>query len=89
MKKRFAIRVYGKVQNVGFRFYTARIARELDIAGYVKNEMDGTVFIKAEGEETTIDEFIGWCRKGPDWARVDRLDISEEPLTGHTGFKIS
>ncbi len=89
MKKRCAIRVFGKVQNVGFRFYTVRIARELDIAGYVKNEMDGTVFVEAEGEETTVDEFIDWCRKGPEWSRVDRLDIYEEPLTGDTGFKIS
>ena len=37
MKKACSIRVYGKVQNVGFRYYTAKTAQQFDIKGYVKN----------------------------------------------------
>jgi len=80
--------VTGKVQNVGFRYYTARTAQEFNIGGFVKNEPDGSVYIEAEGEDDALETFISWCRRGPQWARVDRFDIQEQPLMNYKGFRV-
>ena len=88
MKKACSIRVYGKVQNVGFRYYTAKTAQQFDIKGFVKNMTDGTVFIEAEGMDADLETFIGWCRQGPQWSRVDRLEIQDIPLAGHQDFSV-
>lgn len=45
------IRVWGRVQGVGFRFFTQQLAIQLDICGTVQNKMDGSVFVVAQGEE--------------------------------------
>jgi acylphosphatase len=86
--KHYSIRIYGKVQNVGFRFYTINEAKQLNIKGYVKNEPDGTVYIEAEGEEVPLLEFISWCRKGPTWARVGHIEANESPVMNYKDFKI-
>lgn len=65
MKKSIIIKVSGKVQNVGFRLYTKKAAKNLDVNGYVKNLPDGSVYIEAEAEDYIIDQFVEWCRKGP------------------------
>jgi acylphosphatase len=88
MKKSLIIKVYGKVQNVGFRFYTERAAGEFQICGFVRNVSDGSVYIEAEGEADAVDAFMEWCRQGPKWARVDRLEIQSQPLQGYQGFKV-
>lgn len=78
--KHLNITVKGKVQNVGFRFYTNKKAVELGIKGYVKNMPDGSVYIEAEADEVTLDHFVLWCKKGPSWARVDELLIQDAPI---------
>ena len=88
MKRSYRITVSGKVQNVGFRYYTARTAQEFRIDGFVKNEQNGTVYIEAEGEADALDTFTEWCRRGPQWARVDQFDIQEQPLMNYTGFRV-
>ena len=88
MKKSYRVTVTGKVQNVGYRFYAARAAQELNIEGFVKNEPDGTVYMEAEGMEDALETFTIWCRRGPQWARVDRLDIQEQPLMNYKGFRV-
>lgn len=88
MKKSYRITVYGKVQNVGFRFYTSRTAGEFNISGFVKNETDGTVYIEAEGEADALESFISWCKRGPQYARVDRFDIQEQPVMNYKGFRV-
>jgi acylphosphatase len=88
MKTGYRIRVTGKVQNVGFRYYTAKTAQEFNIGGFVKNEPDGTVYIEAEGEADAMEIFINWCRRGPQWARVDKMDIQPQPLMNHKGFRV-
>ena len=86
MKTSCRIRVTGKVQNVGFRFYTVRTAQEFNISGFVKNQPDGTVYIEAEGEKDALEGFVEWCRRGPQWARVEGFDIQEQPIVGYNGF---
>ena len=87
MRMARSIRVFGKVQNVGFRFYTVNTARQFDITGFVKNETDGTVYIEAEGNPSDLETFTDWCRRGPQWARVDRMEIQEIPVAGHRDFR--
>lgn len=86
--KSVSIKVYGKVQGVGFRFYTQKKARELGIQGFVKNILDGSVYVEAEGTEEKMDKFILWINDGPPWARVDDVRIQDIPQFGAVGFAI-
>jgi len=89
MQKRGAIiRVFGKVQGVGFRYYTQKKALELDITGFVQNRPDGSVYIEAEGEEEKLDAFILWCNEGPGWARISNVQAQQTPPFGYNDFVI-
>ncbi len=88
MRKAYAIKVEGRVQGVGFRFYTVQKAHELGIKGFVENKPDGSVYIEDEGIENHLLEFVQWCHKGPSWARVQKVSFTEMPAIGLTGFKI-
>ena len=52
--------VTGRVQNVGFRYYTRKTAHEFGLMGFVRNQTDGSVYIEAEGDEQAIARFITW-----------------------------
>ena len=79
MIKSLHIRVTGKVQNVGFRYYTRKVASELRLKGFVKNQADGSVYIEAEGDEKDIAQFLVWCHQGPTWAEVESVEHQEQP----------
>jgi len=87
-KKSVIIKVIGKVQNIGFRFYTHKTAISLNISGFVINKTDGTVYIEAEGDEKNIDRFIDWCRIGSPHARVDNIFIQDSLLCNYNEFKV-
>lgn len=89
MPKHLHLKIFGDVQGVNFRWYARNKARELDIVGWVKNMLDGTVELAAEGEEENLKKFLEWCKIGPKWgllrrggARVDRIDEEWEDATG-------
>ena len=82
------IQVFGRVQGVGFRYYTQKKAKELEIVGFVKNKTDGSVFIEAEGNEKNLNEFLMWCRQGPSWARVQDVKFQGIPPLHYSDFKI-
>lgn len=82
------IKVYGTVQGVGFRFYTNKKAIELGISGYVQNKPDGSVYIEAEGDETSLLTFIDWCNIGPQWARVTKVETQTVPAINYVDFQI-
>lgn len=86
--KSIQLKVIGRVQGVGFRYYTNKRAQEFDIKGYVKNMTDGSVLIEAEGEESDLKTFVSWCEKGPAWSRVKEVKKSEIPFAGYTRFEI-
>jgi acylphosphatase len=88
MTKALIIQVFGRVQGVGFRYYTEKKALELDIAGFVQNKGDGSVYIEAEGEELNLEQFSEWCKSGPYWANVHECRISEMPPLNINGFKV-
>ncbi len=86
MKKSFILKIYGRVQNVGFRYHTKKTADSLHITGFVKNQPDGSVYIEAEGDEVSIDHFVLWCQNGPLWARVERIEQQPSPVQNFKGF---
>jgi acylphosphatase len=88
MKKTVSIHVSGRVQGVGFRYYTRKKAIECNVNGFVQNKADGSVYIEANGEAIDIDAFIDWCKQGPTWARVINSRISDLPNHEWNGFEI-
>ncbi len=88
MKKHITILLEGNVQGVSFRFNARNIALENNIAGYIINQPDESVFIVAEGEEENLDKFVKWCQKGPDQAVVTNATIHEGELQNLEGFNI-
>ena len=85
---RYAIRVTGLVQGVGFRYSARREALALGLTGTVRNQSDGSVSIEAEGSQADLDRFANWCRGGPRGARVDHLETCPIPTRGDSGFVI-
>jgi len=80
--------IYGKVQGVGFRNFVFLHAKKLNIRGYVKNNPDGTVEAVFEGDEDNINKMIELCKKGPERARVNKIDIKDIEINNYQDFKI-
>jgi acylphosphatase len=80
--------VHGDVQGVFFRDSTRRKARELGLAGWVRNRADGTVEAVVEGARDAVQEMLQELRSGPPRARVDHVDVTDEPPEGLSGFGI-
>ena len=82
-------RVRGRVQGVGFRWWTRRVACTLRIVGTVRNRSDGTVEIRARGSAGALASLARELRKGPAGARVEEIEDFEieEPLL-REGFDI-
>ncbi len=75
---RVRIKVYGRVQGVFFRTNTKEKALELGLNGWVRNNENSSVEILVEGER--VKEFIEWCKEGPKFARVDKIETKEEKI---------
>ncbi len=82
------IHVKGKVQGVYFRASTQLKARNLGLVGFVENQLDGSVFIQAEGAIKDLEELLQWCRRGPEYARVDEVKHQYSSPIGYTEFSI-
>ena len=74
MTKHLIIKIFGRVQGVGFRYAAREKAAKWGIAGTVRNEPDGSVYAEMEGEEEALRKFLAWCRKGPWLAKVERVE---------------
>ena len=88
MLKQLNIRVFGKVQGVWFRKSVKDQAERIGISGFVMNEPDGTIFIVAKGNSEQLDEFITYCKQGPEQAVVKNIHIEEEQVKDLEDFKI-
>ncbi len=86
--RRVHVYVEGRVQGVLFREATRRRAAELGLHGFVRNLRDGRVEAVFEGEPTAVQSAIDFCSQGPQWARVDGIEVTEEPVEGLDGFEI-
>lgn len=82
------IKIYGKVQGVGFRNFTQRIANERSIKGFCKNEPDGTVYAEIETTQMKADEFLEWVYRGSIMAKVSKIDVEPDDFVGFTRFEI-
>tara|TARA_Y100000588_G_C13780334_1_gene722122 strand:+ start:177 stop:449 length:273 start_codon:yes stop_codon:yes gene_type:complete len=73
--------VSGKVQNVGYRYYTIENAQSMGLTGWVRNLSNGSVEIRATGQDEEIGEFLRLVRRGPSYSRVSEVVMFEEPTT--------
>jgi acylphosphatase len=80
--------VHGYVQGVFFRDATRREARRRGVAGWVSNRPDGAVEAVFEGDPEAVEEMVRFCERGPRGADVARVEKSEEPVEGLSGFVI-
>lgn len=81
--------VSGRVQGVGFRWSTLQIAERLGLAGWVANQIDGTVKIRVQGPKDIVNQFIDAIKHGPtSYARVNHCQITEEKIEKYGGFTI-
>ena len=79
---RIRIKVRGEVQGVLYRSGTVQVAQKLGLTGSVKNSLDGSVEIVAEGEKDTLEKLLKWCREGSSYAKVEDIEVSWEEPTG-------
>ena len=85
--KRYLVR--GRVQGVGFRWFVEREAHMLGIAGWVRNNHDGSVELLAQGTRDQLSGLHSRLREGPRAARVDAVEVSEAaPTAGLSSFRI-
>ncbi len=82
MKELRILRIQGKVQGVGFRFYATRVARKLGLTGWIQNLRDGSVECQVEGEPEKIDELVDELREGPRFAEVSSIEQERKDFTG-------
>lgn len=88
MIKHFKIRVYGRVQGVGFRVAARNQARSLNLKGWVENLQDGSVLISVQGDDSDCMTFIQWCRNGTGYSWIERIEISEKMPDAFKAFMI-
>lgn len=87
--KRFHAKIEGRVQGVGFRYFTKENAQQLGITGWVRNTFSGEVEITAEGVPDQIDTFIQLLRRGPQSAYVSDFKLTwQEPSGEFKKFSI-
>ena len=69
------VKIGGRVQGVGYRFWTQLTAKEKGLKGSVQNLSDGQVLAYFYGIQSCVDEMIALCHKGPAFARVDSVQV--------------
>jgi acylphosphatase len=88
-KIRRQMTVSGKVQGVGFRYFTCEVAKSSEIKGFVKNEPDGSVYIDAEGDAKNMSVFIHEIKKGPTYGHITEIKIKKTgELKGYIHFTV-
>jgi hydrogenase maturation protein HypF len=89
VSERARIRVEGTVQGVGFRPFAFRLARSLDLVGFVRNDRRG-VLVEAEGRPGAVADLVAALRESPPpLARVERISVERIAPTGESGFAVA
>lgn len=81
--------VQGRVQGVFFRDTTRRMADSRGVAGWVRNNPDGSVEAAFEGEPDAVDAMVRFAREGPRGAAVERVEVFDEEPEGASGFRVA
>lgn len=71
-----------------FRDSTAERARSRGVAGWVRNQSDGSVEAVFEGDPDAVESMVRFCRSGPSSADVDDVEDSQESPEGLSGFEV-
>lgn len=88
MKQHRKLKISGKVQGVYYRASMQQKARTLGVDGWVQNLPNGQVYAEIEGELTTLQAMIEWCKQGPAFAAVEQVEIAEGMVQHFSGFEI-
>jgi acylphosphatase len=81
--------ISGRVQGVGFRYFTEDVAMRENVSGYVRNLPDGRVEALIEGEAEAVGRVEVALWRGPRGSRVEDIQIEETAPSGHhTGFRV-
>ena len=83
-----SIRIKGRVQGVFYRATAHMQAMTLGVTGWARNNPDGSVEIHAEGEPEALEAFTDWCRKGPEGAEVQSVEITDAKAENSPSFEI-
>jgi acylphosphatase len=86
------VRVFGRVQRVGYRRFVLDSAQELGFSGYVRNEKDGSVTVLVQGDDAVVEKFIEMLKSPPQPAYVRSVEIKEvkpKPRLKHFTIKPS
>lgn len=75
--KRYKATLTGRVQGVGLRFFTMESANKLNITGWVKNMVDGTVTMEMQGKDSAITELVNIIKKGNFIIKVETFTAEE------------
>jgi acylphosphatase len=86
IRRRVVVR--GRVQGVFFRDSVRRLAERNGVAGWVRNNADGTLEAAFEGEDEDVARLVDYCRGGPSGARVDSVEVYDEEPDGATTFSV-
>jgi len=86
--KRRRITITGKVQGVFYRKNAQARATALGLSGWVKNLENGGVLAEVQGEPFGVEQFIAWCKEGPQRAQVTGVEVETVPSKVEQGFRI-
>ncbi len=86
--KHYNIVVQGTVQGVWYRKSTEQEALKIGIKGFVKNQLDGSVYIEAEGDQNQLLSLLEWCKIGPQFAEVTNVTFKEDQIKNFKHFEI-
>ncbi len=78
--QRRSFHVTGRVQGVGFRWFTLQAGRRCRVVGWVGNRRDGSVHGEAQGSAEALSDLVQELRRGPGFSRVDDVDVQELPV---------
>jgi acylphosphatase len=82
------LQIKGEVQGVFYRATAKKVADRLKITGWVKNTAEGNVEAEVTGNDQQLNEFITWCKQGPEKARVTDVIITPGKETFFTEFEV-
>mgnify|MGYP001294652392 CR=1 FL=1 len=86
--QRAHITVEGRVQGVGFRYFTLQVAQATGLTGWVRNLADGRVEIEAQGENSALENMICRLREGPVWSLVSNVKVRYIPAVNDSSFEV-
>ena len=85
----YEINISGRVQGVGFRYFTQKQAVMLDLCGWVKNTPAGGVQVIVQGEKAVLETFVDYLRIGSPLSQVSNISVAEMPVTTlYSDFKV-